>query len=418
MERTGLYTCNSVSGEETTKMSKWIKKEEGFTLIELMITMMIFVLILASTSDVFTNMLREFKQQSKIAETNIEGAVSLEMLRRDIESAGYGVPWNVDTDGDGDGDDWTSLTAFCEAVSDGSITPNPTTFNDGATPVDLVCDTELGVRAPKALNVGNGTGFGNTGANNGADYLVIRAVNVANNTIAGKWTHLKSDKSKTSWNPASENLSSADRIIVISPGSTDTNSRSLIVFNNAYSTTYNSTDNFAPSDSSEIRIIYGIGSTAPRAPFNRADYFIKRPATNMPSMCANDSDMGILYKATLNHDGGGLNEIPLLDCVADMQVVFGMDNDEDGDFVAGTGSPVDAYADELPGLTAKQIRDRVKEIRVYILAQEGQKDTGYTYPTSTIPVGLYKTYDLTRITDWRNYRWKIYTIIVKANNLK
>ncbi len=34
-------------------------------------------------------------------------------------------------------------------------------------------------------------------------------------------------------------------------------------------------------------------------------------------------DTGILYKGTVNHADGLLTELPLLDCVADMQVIFG-----------------------------------------------------------------------------------------------
>ena len=100
-----------------------VKRQEGFSLIELMITMVVFLLAIAAASNVFTGLLTQFKQQSKIAETNIEGAVGLEILRRDLESAGYGVPWNVEIDGDGDGNDWEQLVGYCEAASDAASSP-------------------------------------------------------------------------------------------------------------------------------------------------------------------------------------------------------------------------------------------------------------------------------------------------------
>ena len=68
-----------------------IKKEAGFTLIELMVTMVIFVLAIAAASQMFIGQLTQFKQQGKIAETNIEGIIGLELLRRDVAHADLGL---------------------------------------------------------------------------------------------------------------------------------------------------------------------------------------------------------------------------------------------------------------------------------------------------------------------------------------
>ena len=135
----------------------------------------------------------------------------------------------------------------------------------------------------------------------------------------------------------------------------------------------------------------------------------------MPSRCAPNT--GILYKAMVNHSNGGLTELPLLDCVADMQLVFAMDQDDDP-------TTFDTYGD-LPTLTAEQVRTRVKEVRVYILAHEGQSDTFYTYPNATITLtdpdaGLQNTIDLNNLSGstYVNYRWKIYTMVIKPFNLR
>lgn len=398
-----------------------VKRQEGFSLVELMITMVVFLLIIAAASGVFTSLLTQFKQQSKIAETNIEGAIGLEILRRDLESAGYGLAWNVEVDADGDGNDWDRLVGYCEAVSDTSITPNPTTFNNGVS-TDPCPTTVTAGTAPMAVRSGNNTGW------NGADYLAIKSATVATNVTAQKWTHLMVGNVKKTWTPDCENVNKDSdctpnntvRVIVISPGgSTAANTRSLITSSattGVFFTQYRYTADFdPPTGSTETYIVYGVDKdTDLRMPFNRADYFIKVPAT-MPSACA--SNTGILYKGTLNHANGGITELPILDCVADMQVVYGLDNNEDGEFRDGVGG--DAYSDDISGLTAKQIRTRVKEIRVYILAHEGQKDAAYTYPNSTIVVGpnaaLGRPFDLgTNL----NYRWKVYTIVVRPNNLR
>jgi hypothetical protein len=78
---------------------------------------------------------------------------------------------------------------------------------------------------------------------------------------------------------------------------------------------------------------------------------------------------------------------------------------------------------EGPG-AAQTIRDQLKEVRVFILAHEGQRDTSYTYTKNPILVGLMdgatlygRNFDLTTIPDWQNYRWKVYTLVVRPNSL-
>ncbi len=446
-----------------------IKREEGFTLVELMITMVVFVFVIAGASGIFTSLLTQFKQQSRISESNIEGVVGLEMLRRDIESAGYGLPWNTEIDGDGDGNDWELLKAYCEAISDAKITPNPTTFNNGIATSPCPTTAASGGTQPRAIFSGNNSGF------NGADYLVIRATSVGTDDAARKWTYLREGNNLNTWTPACENvnrypvatdtdcstgasLDNAVRVIVISPGgSTAANTRSLIdrssdagVFFTRYNDTApNNTAEFAPpAGSTEPYIVYGVNRTTDlRVPFNRADYHIStsKMCSDSSRFCTADSDCtgakcvnsvpsrcapntGTLFKSVLRQADGIMSAFPVLECVADMQVGYALDNNEDGDFQAGEGTAPnqDRYDNDISTLTAQDIIDRVKEVRVYIIAQEGQIDRTYTYHTSTITIplagdpaaGLGRTFDLSSIANGLNYRWKVYTLVVKTNNLR
>lgn len=419
-----------------------VKRQEGFSLIELMITMVVFLLAIAAASNVFTGLLTQFKQQSKIAETNIEGAVGLEILRRDLESAGYGLAWNVEIDGDGDGNDWEQLVGYCEAAA--TAAPDPSLFNNGRTFSGLCpAVADAGSTAPMAIRSGNNTGVDFTAVpvvGESSDYLVIKSTTVAINDTAKKWTYLRAGPVLNTWTPACENLNkypnagdtdcstgaSTDNtvmVIVISPGgSTAANTRSLITNAGVLFTQYSGTANFdPPTGSTDTYMVYGVDKdTNLRMPFNRADYFIRRVDAGgnniTPSGCAPNT--GVLEKVVVNQGDGRLtNFLPLLDCVADMQIVYGLDNNEDGEFRDGVGG--DAYSDDILGLTAAQIRTRVKEIRVYILAHEGQMDAAYTYPNATITVGpdaaLGRLFNLgTNL----NYRWKVYTLVVRPNNLR
>jgi prepilin-type N-terminal cleavage/methylation domain-containing protein len=284
-----------------------IKRETGFSLLELLMVMLIIGFVLAASSDMFVGLLRGYKQQSKIAETNIEGIIGLELLRRDIESAGYGLPWAIPPG-----------TTYAEAT-------NATALGYNDSPASGVPPTSSPPRA-----ILSGDDITDAGYVSHSDYLVIKAINVARNDTCTKWA-LLSGGTATTWEPASENLDDTDRVIVISPGTPEMSSRTLVAPTGGPTLLqYSGTSAFLSAN--ETRIVYGVAPVDPddlssplSRPFNRADYYIKiPPASDMPGRCAQGT--GILYKAVLNQANGVLGGVlPLLDCVADMQVVTYLD---------------------------------------------------------------------------------------------
>jgi hypothetical protein len=125
--------------------------------------------------------------------------------------------------------------------------------------------------------------------------------------------------------------------------------------------------------------------------------------------------MKAIVNQGLTGSGGAFSgsSLPLLDCVADMQVVTYLDTNLDG--------LVDIDSNGLLLPDAQTIRDQLKEVRVYILAHEGQRDTSYTHTQNPILVGVSATrgrnFDLSTIPNWQNYRWKVYTLVVRPNSL-
>jgi len=346
-------------------------REKGFSIIELMVAMAVFVLAIAAASNVFLAVLTQFKQQTKIAESGMEDIIGLEILRRDIEHAGYGLPYNI-----------PAGVVYAEAGDGYDDAPN--------NPPRAVVDGALA---------------------NGSDYLVIKAVNVAGNDVAQNWTHL--DQNGVKLNGLSGQVfNDSDRVIVINPGTSLANLRTLVVNGAAFGTLYGITGAFVPSGPAE-NIIYGIDPANIRMPFNRADYFIS--AANVPSRCAPGT--GVLVKGEVSQVNGSMQTFPLIDCVADMQVVFQRDTNGDG--------AIENTTDTLAGLTAQGIRTTLKEIRVYILAHEGQMDRNYIHGVNTVNVGetlnavFYgrQNFDLTAINNWTNYRWKVYSMVLRPGNL-
>jgi len=175
---------------------------------------------------------------------------------------------------------------------------------------------------------------------------------------------------------------------------------------------------FQPQQDSDAYVAYGISpstsTAALRAPYNRVDYYVKRPSSDsdMPARCAPGT--GILYKGVMLHGTGGYTQYPLLECVADMQVVFN---------VAADGvNGVDVDQSGLVGLSAKEIRQQLKMIKVYIVAHEGGKDSGFSYAAQNLVVGEGngRSLDLNALVgsaDYKRYRWKTYKLAVAPKNI-
>lgn len=391
------------------------KKEEGFTLVELMVTLVIFMFVMVATSQIFSSFVSSFKQQSKITETNIEGVVGLEVLRNDIEQSGFGLPWDI------------GGRVYSEASGDDAATLgfDASLFNDAPS------------SPPRAFMDGDGALPPQFGLNN-SDIFVIRATNVAVNENAQRYTYVTNNGAANLppmvWEDPEDNLDEDSNVIVLEPvsGASQRMLRSGGAFYTQFAAAGLPAGFSPPSNSFRTYLVYGInnGAPPPLFPFNRADYYIRRPG-NLPDRCAPGT--GVLYKATVNHDGGGHSEYPLLDCVADLQVAYSLDADDDG--------TADQSLNFLPsGATAETVRNQVRDVRVYVLAQEGQFDpdftftnfTGVTTCASCIRVGepediaaapaLGRDFDLQTLTPgidrYLRYRWKVYTMVLKPFNLR
>jgi hypothetical protein len=208
---------------------------------------------------------------------------------------------------------------------------------------------------------------------------------------------------------------------------------------------------FSPATPEEMIYEYGIRSCGASCdvgmPFNRVDYFVATPTAasgKLPASCAPHT--GVLYKAAVNHNssnpGGTLDYMPILDCVADMQVIFGWDladssgtvetnplkpadgqidtwSNADGTVANGVGTPAQvqtAMAD------AGHVRTKLKIVKVFILAQDGRKDPGYTSKSPLLigdltETSLAKPGGFVLTSDMLNYRWKVYNLIIKPKNL-
>jgi len=394
--------------------------------VEMVVVMLIFVIVIGLTGDAFNRIVSRAISLSRSAESNITGIVGLEIMRTDLEAAGYGLLWS-----------FSRSINYDEASEDLGIALND---NESAYAADPTQD-----KVPHAvMSINNNVFTDPAVVLKGTDVLAVRGISVATNAAAKRWTYLESqvkpninpDPVPRLWTSSSDNPANNDRVIMVQPMANMKPTNQLIVnadgtwwatYNNPfhnYSTigkppVYNDAEG-----KSDLYLIYGVnGDTDLRMPFNRSDFYVRRPAASeqgwirLPQRC--NPATGILFKGVVGQDSGGYQELPLLDCVLDMQVVYG---------VRTPGTTTVTDTDTISGFTPKDVREQVKEIKVYILTHNGGIDRNYTYPRSTIAVGpgdgtsgTGHTYDFMNppnvVPNWQNYHWHVYQVVARPKNL-
>lgn len=388
-------------------------EESGFSLVELMIYMALLGILMTMVFSSFTPVMRTSSRQWRMAETKIETGLGLDLLRSDLEHAGFGLPWSFPV----------------------GITPSPYFEPAALTAPAAMNDTP---NVPRALVSEDASAF----SMNSSDYLTIKALNVVRNNASQKWGWLGRDAAHvTSVQPLSADAFDSggadyDRVLVIRPEVSSGDNRQLVLDGTNYFARPEPAflTPFAPPETpndpnGERYLIYGIiNDNDPRRPFNRSDYYINN--AGMPAQCAPGT--GTLVKATLNHGDDNFFILPIVDCVADFQIVYYLDTDGDG------GWETRADAGGLSGLTAQQIRDQVKSIRCYVLTHQGGVDATYTHPLDpatglptinvgevaadgiTLQAGAGRAFDLNATigATWPNYRWKVISLAVTPRNLQ
>ena len=373
-------------------------RASGFTLAELMIVMLITMFVMYAATHTLGTMVVQFKQQAKISETNIASVLGLEVLRRDLHSAGEGLPWVDSLNG-------SNLAGFPynEAVNGSQLmygagaqlSFDSASLNDSTTSA-----------APRAIATGAMLSPSVGPGPNGSDYLAIKSARVAINRSAGKVHALYTNGNTNAYSAATENLcpntvpgnqcnGMSDWAIVISPDPLNGTSTSRLISSGIK---FASTMSFPSANACKTIacIVIGIdnrGALASlRFPLNRADYYISY--RNVPEKCAHKSDLnpgpgeagfdaghppsdrtnlaepgtGVLVKVVLDQADGDYSfasptvpdvpdEIPVQECVADFKVVYGLFNlDGTGNITYDDGTLVGSY-------DAAAIRGFVREVR-------------------------------------------------------
>ena len=79
-----------------------INNNKGLTLIELLITVFITGIAMAAVYTTYINLYSGYKKETKITETQLETLISTEILRTDLQTAGFGIADNETDSGGAD----------------------------------------------------------------------------------------------------------------------------------------------------------------------------------------------------------------------------------------------------------------------------------------------------------------------------
>lgn len=405
---------------DANRTGSMISSNQGFTLVELIVVTVVFIAVLIITGSSLKTMLDKGNTVFRSEESNTEGVIGLEILRHDLQQIGFGLFT-----------DDTSIPTYPEAAA----VPY-STYNDvNSVPRAIVTDDNLSV----------------TGVLAGTDYLALKGTTLARSTVSQLWTYVDDTGQPKRWG-RDDFSDNNDKLVMIEQkfdASKNTMVRRLVQkATNNYGVAYSSTGAFQDQDGNDlsstgeytpstgkIYYLYGVDAGGAaftlRAPFNRADFFINRDS-GTPGSCSPAA--GVLYKATMIQSSGLFTKIPILDCVADMQVILGWNTSAEPE----KSNEVQAYS-SADGLTvsgnanglnlqsirgdAMELRKRLRLVMVYILAQDGRVDSNFVNTNSSMVIGdpglsaaLAKTVDLTA-GNFRNYRWKLYRVIVRPKNL-
>ncbi len=400
------------------------------TLVELMVSLSIILIVTAVATGAYLKMLKSYKTQSKISESYISDITGLDLLRYDIQMAGYGIPSTINAN-----------ALYTEAVDPASgVLPTgylPTQLNDcGPTGGPSV--------APRPLAILN------NGGRNNSDVLSIKSMLASINGTARKWSMVsrvagvpKVKQWGTNDFVAGDRFIVLDRLGALFPDLSGT--FTCYSFNPSGKDYYTDATDIVPGGmlDSDIYFVYGLDSSAVahRMPFNRVDYYLDT-VTNA-NVCAPNTYT--LYRSVVSNVNGLQTATPLVDCVMDFQVAFGLDNDGD--------QAVDdrGWVQTTPA-NAKDVRTKVREVRIFILYHEGVRDSGrtpdfrfsgllnlgdqeiaasldnsYSWPTNNFTTlstsaltgtPALKTFDPSVNSDYARYRWKVLQLAIKPMNLK
>ena len=349
----------------------------GLTLIEIMVVLAIFSIVMAALYSGYSVQTKMGIREYRLARSEMEYQIAKTLMERDLTMAGYGIA-----------DDYSAITP--------SFNPSVVAATDGNPDTLTLVGTALGreSRASQAWS-----------------YVLPGS---AVTTTAGYHQ----------WNDARENLKTSDLIVYMDP-----NTKKLLALS---ATTNGMTgkswlfpypagtgSNPVPDAITDGDIVMGLlgGGLDADFPYYVVSYSL---GGTPPPTCAPGA-LNLMRLENRRNPPNDASPQPLLNCVLDFQVALGLDTNEDGLIDCWDNGGVTAA-----GYTNDVLRTRLKEIKAYVLIQQGNQDVNNIGPptirvgdsslTSCAGTGVGRAVTLT--AQQKQYPWTVISLSVTPRNIR
>lgn len=356
--------------------------------MEMLISLSIFSVLISVVFTSFDTQVKHTTREYKLAESDMEVGIAKSIIERDIGMAGYGLAEDYGTSiGDvtcPSGLRSSSFTGnFCIPAIAGATNANPDTLTLMGTALGLETRAAQGwtyiASVDPTFRVWGDTREDVKGDATGNDVAILMEPSTKRLLAQATEWLFKYDGSNAT--PANRLTSRPTGITFLNPAV------GTLVYG-----FYSLGDEVAAQPYYAVR--YGLGGASP-----------SNCAGGTQSLLRNES------RTTIPTNNGD----PLLSCVLDFQVAFGLDSNEDGSIDLWDNGGVTAA-----GYDSQSLRRRFKQIRVYILMQSGNYDPNYSAPANIdvgeTLLGTGRSVPLTATQ--RKFRWRVVSLNVTPRNIR
>ncbi len=349
----------------------------GFTLIEILVSLLVFGVLGATLYSAYVTQVQNTSREHSYARAAMEMEIIRTILERDISMAGYGLAQDFSTAG----------------------TPEP--------------DYVAPARALAGTNNGSDPSVASGMPADKSDTLTLMgtALGLMSRTTQGWTASIAENQPPLTWSDSREQLQDGDRHIVLEPFA-----KALIVNGAKVPFVFSSSTATNQPKGSLFYGLYGVASAVDDGstmPYYAVRYYLGGASANDPAHCAPGTVS--LLRAESRKDPAPNGGDPILSCVLNMQVAFGLDSNEDDAIELW-----DEGGETASGLTAKDFRGQLKQVRLYLLAQTSRSAVGGSSLTPILvgDADLGTGAEVALDTDQEQYQWKLTTIHITPRNIR
>lgn len=358
--------------------NKFLTKQRGFSLVELMIGLVIGLIATLVIVNVFTAFEQQKRATTGSSDAQTNGAIALFNLQRDAQAAGYGLPVYD-----------TEFTPFRCGTENDSVVANRTTFNhdnDAATP-------EIGLSPIVIVD----------GGLNGSDQVAIRSGNSARGGVSMQFFNAPTDTADVDTNLGCA-VNDVALIVSSANNSTCRMARVTVAVAGGNTITFNPAVAGIPSG----------GKIACLGRWNEFRYtVVNNELTRSGALVA-----GVPSATAL----------PIVSDIVGIQAQYGISNIPGNNLVTQWVNATGAWAN----INNVDARNQIKAVRVAFIARNGLLEAANVTATCSSltaanPTGLCAwagsaaspapAINLTADANWRRYRYRVYETIIPIKNI-